>query len=161
MTQRDAAYMQSPMFGRDLRAVYGSHDGRHENLDIDVGSESAPAGVRRGLEAVTGVDNAVQGIIHRIKTLKGELADLGHPDYGSRHHELIGQPNTPHNRNLVKLYILQALSREPRIEEVLLAKILFDPLRDRDKVNLELTVQLIGAPAPANFVIPFSFASAT
>lgn len=168
MTQRDAAYMQSPMFGRDLRAVYGSNDGRHENLDIDVESESAAftgtggtSGVRRDLEAVTGVDNAVQGIIHRIKTLKGELADLGHPDFGSRHHELIGQPNTQHNRNLVKLYILQALSREPRIEEVLLAKILFDPLRDRDKVNLELTVQLIGAPASANFVIPFSFASAT
>jgi phage baseplate assembly protein W len=165
MTLRDAAYLQSPMFGRDLRAVYGSRDGRHENLDIDVASESAAfigqGGVRRDLDAITGVDNAVQGIIHRIKTIKGELADLGHPDYGSRHHELIGQPNTAHNRNLVKLYILQALSREPRIEEVLLAKLHFDPLRDRDKVNLELTVQLIGAPVPANFVIPFSFASAT
>ncbi len=161
MTQRDAAYMQSPMFGRDFRAIYASRDGRHENMDIDIEGGPTPTGLRRDLDSVTGVDNAVQGIIHRIKTMMGELADLGHPDYGSRHHELIGQPNSAHNRNLVKLYILQALAREPRIEEVLLAKILFDPQRDRDKVNLEITAQLIGAPVPANFVIPFSFASAT
>jgi phage baseplate assembly protein W len=157
MTLRDAAFLVHPMFGRDLRAIYASRDGRHENLDIDVEGGPTPQGLRRDLESVTGVDNATQGIIHRIKTRMGELSDLGHPDYGSRHHELIGQPNTAHNRNLVKLYILQALAREPRIEEVLVAKIHFDPLRDREKVNLELTLKLIGAPVPANLVIPFSF----
>ena len=158
MTQRDAAYPQSPMFGRDLRAVYASRDGRHENLDIRTEGGPTPQGLRRDLDSITGVDNAVQGIIHRIKTRTGELADLGHPEYGSRHHELIGQPNTAHNRNLVKLYILQALAREPRIEEVELARLHFDPLRDRDKVNLEVTLKLIGSPVPANLVIPFSFA---
>lgn len=157
MTLRDAAFLESPLFGRDLRANYASRDGRHENLDLEADSEATPFGLRRGLEAVTGVDNAVQAVIHRIKTRLGELADLGHPDYGSRHHELIGQPNTAHNRNLVKLYILQALAREPRIEEVELAKLHFDPLRDRDKVNLEVTLRLIGSPVPANLVIPFSF----
>lgn len=160
MTLRDTAFLESPLFGRDLRAVYASRDGRHENLDLEVEGGPTPAGLRRDLDSVTGVDNAVQAVIHRIKTRLGELADLGHPDYGSRHHELIGQPNTAHNRNLVKLYILQALAREPRIEEVLLAKLHFDPRRDREKVNLELTLQLIGAPVPANFVIPFSFAGA-
>ncbi len=157
---RNAAFLIDPMFGRDLRAVYGSRDGRHENLDVDVETGSTPEGPRRDMAATVGVDNATQAIVHRIKTQMGELADLGHPDYGSRHHELIGQPNSQHNRNLVKLYILQALAREPRIEDILSAKILFDPLRDRDKVNLELTLQLIGAPVPANLVIPFSFASA-
>ena len=49
----------------------------------------------------------------------GELAALGHPDYGSRHHELIGEPNVERTRNLIKLYVLQALRREPRIEKVL------------------------------------------
>ena len=154
---RDAAFLASPLFGRDLRANYASHDGRHENLDLESDSEATIYGLRRGLEAINGVDNAVQAIIHRIKTQLGELSDLGHPEYGSRHHELIGQPNTVHNRNLVKLYILQALAREPRIEEVTLAKLDFDPLRDRDKVNLILTLRLIDSPVPANLVIPFSF----
>lgn len=157
MTLRNAAFLESPLFGRDLRAVYASRDGRHENLDLVADSEAVAGGLRRGLESITGVDNAVQAVIHRIKTRLGELAELGHPDYGSRHHELIGQPNTEHNRNLVKLYILQALAREPRIEEVELAKLHFHPQRDRDKVNLELTLRLIGSPVPANLVIPFSF----
>ena len=160
MSPRDPSFLTHPMFGRDLRVTYASRDGRHENLDVEVESAPTPKGLRRDLTVLTGVDNATQAIIHRIKTRMGELADLGHVDYGSRHHELIGQPNTAHNRNLVKLYILQALAREPRIEEILIAKILFDPLHDRDKVNLQLTIQLIGFPVPANLVIPFSFASA-
>jgi len=161
MTQRDAAFLVSPLFGRDLLATYGSRDGRHENLDAFADTVPTPAGWKRDLQTVTGVDNAVQAVIHRIKTELGELSSLGHPNYGSRHHQLIGQPNTSHNRNLVKLYILQALAFEPRIAEILEAKVLFDPLRDRDKVNVALTIRLIDAEVPENLVIPFSFASPT
>jgi phage baseplate assembly protein W len=145
------------LFGRDLLALYLSGDGRHENADVDVSTTAAPGGLRRDLLAVTGLDNAVQAVIHRLKTMKGELAPLGHPDYGSRHHELIGEPNSEHNRNLVKLYILQALAREPRVAEVLEAKLDHDPQRDRDKVNLHLTLRFIETSEPRNLVIPFSF----
>jgi phage baseplate assembly protein W len=145
------------LFGRDLLALYRSGDGRHENADADVETTATPSGLLRDLKRVDGLENAVQAVIHRLKTLRGELAPLGHPDYGSRHHELIGQPNTEHNRNLVKLYILQALSREPRVAEVMEAELLHDPLRDRDKVNLYLTLRFIEAPEPQNLVIPFSF----
>ena len=161
LPKRPPGFLTDPMFGRDLRAVYGTGDGRFENLDLDVEEAPAPLGLRRGVDSITGVDNAMQAVIHRIKTRMGELAPLGHPEYGSRHHDLIGQPNSAHNRNLVKLYILQALARDPRIEEVLSAKINFDPQRDRDTVNLELSLQLMGSPVPANLVVPFSFASAT
>jgi phage baseplate assembly protein W len=132
------------VLGRDLLALYRVTDGRHEDLDL-VAEQS-----------VGGIDNAVQAVIHRIKTVSGELADVGHPDYGSRHHELIGQPNTEGNRNLVKLYILQALAREPRIEKVLKADVVADPQRDR--VTIALTLRFIGTPVPADLVVPFSFA---
>jgi phage baseplate assembly protein W len=132
------------VLGRDLLALYRVTDGRHE--DLDLGPE----------QTVGGTDNAVQAVIHRIKTVAGELADLGHPDYGSRHHELIGQPNTEGNRNLVKLYILQALAREPRIEKVLKADVVADPQRDR--VTIALTLRFIGTPVPADLVVPVSFA---
>lgn len=144
-------------FGRDLLAIYLSGDGRHENADVDVATRAAPGGLKRDLKTVDGLENAVQAVIHRLKTMKGELSAIGHPEYGSRHHELIGQPNTEHNRNLVKLFILQALAREPRVAEVLEAKLLHDPQRDRDKVNLHLTLRFIETDVLENLVIPFSF----
>ena len=67
----------------------------------------------------TASDALEQALVNRLKTRKGELAPLGHPDYGSRHHELIGEPNVERTRNLIKLYVLQALRDEPRIEQVL------------------------------------------
>ena len=100
-------------------------------------------------------------MIHRIKTQKGELADLGHPEYGSRHHELIGEPNSEHNRNLVKLYILQALAHEPRIEKVGKALVRVDRARAPDRVEILLELEFIGAQVPANLVIPFSFEGST
>jgi phage baseplate assembly protein W len=102
------------------------------------------------------VDAAVQFLVDRLKTQQGELADLGHPDYGSRHHELVGQPNVDRTRNLIKLYVLEALRREPRIEKVLDAKVYATSAPPRDTVQIDVTVQLIGAQSPVNFVVPFS-----
>jgi phage baseplate assembly protein W len=127
---------------RDLLAHYNVTDGRHEDLDI------------LAERTVDGLENAVQAVIHRIKTVQGELADLGHPDYGSRHHELIGRPNTEGNRNLVKLYILQALAREPRIEKVLRADIV--TAAQRDLVTIALTLRF--ASGTQDLDLEFSFA---
>jgi hypothetical protein len=145
------------VLGRDLRAMYRVTDGRHEDLDLATADRTVRRALVTDVTAVTGVDNAVQAVVHRIKTVRGELTELGHPTYGSRHHELIGQPNTEHNRNLVKLYILQALSEEPRIEEVLEAAVVYDRRIARDRVQIDLTLTFIDAPRPANLVIPFSF----
>ena len=150
-----AQRLADDVLGRDLRAAYGSGDGRQENVDIATSVRVVRGRVITDLTASTGVDTAVQAVIHRIKTVRGELTDLGHPEYGSRHHELIGQPNTVRNRNLVKLYVLQALAREPRIEKVLAATV--DPDPQRDRVTISLTVRFIGAPVPLDLVIPFSF----
>lgn len=138
-------------------ALYRITDGRHEDIDFDRVDVTVRGDLVSDLRAVEGVANAVQAVIHRIKTMKGELADLGHPDYGSRHHELIGEPNSEHNRNLVKLYILQALAYEPRIEKIHKAEIIFDRRRAPDRVEIDLTISFIGDQTPQNLVIPFSF----
>jgi phage baseplate assembly protein W len=144
------------VLGRDLLATYRVTDGRHE--DVDVATERRTRRAASLLDALpaSGVDNAVQAVIHRLKTVEGELADLGHPEYGSRHHRLVGQPNTEGNRNLIKLYVLQALALEPRIEKVLAADIIDDPQRDR--VTIALTLHFTGDPAPRNLVVPFNLA---
>lgn len=67
---------------------------------------------------VSGNDNLAQAISIRLLTPRGELTALAHPDFGSRLHELIGRPNTDTTRNLARLYIIEALQREPRVAEI-------------------------------------------
>lgn len=74
-----------------------------------------------------GKENLVQAVIMRILTPRGELTALGHADYGSRVHELIGRENSATHRNLMKLFILEALKLEPRIEKVAELKVVPSP----------------------------------
>jgi hypothetical protein len=113
---------------------------------------------RLDLATVRGRANIVQSLIMRLLCEREELAALGIPWYGSRHHALIGQPNTEGNRALVKLYVLECLRQEPRIERVL--KVDVRPgagLAKRDTAVIEMSMLVIGEPTPLNFVIPFSF----
>jgi phage baseplate assembly protein W len=148
---------RTEVLGRDLAALYRITDGRHEDVDLRTAAHTVRGEPSEDVATVAGIDNAVQAVIHRIKTAKGELAGLGHPEYGSRHHELVGEPNSEHNRNLVKLYILQALAHEPRIERIRKASVRFDRSRAPDRVEIALELSFVGAPAPENLVIPFSF----
>ena len=73
---------------------------------------------RDDLGAVAGVDNLVQALLVRFNTPRGDLAALGHPDYGSRVHELIGRSNDETTRNLARLFTLETLRQEPRVGQV-------------------------------------------
>src|SRR5947209_14155752 len=55
---------------------------------------------RLDLQVVSGTDNLAQAVLMRLLTPRGELAALGHPEYGSRLHELVGRQNTATTRNL-------------------------------------------------------------
>ena len=72
----------------------------------------------KDIRTVSGRENLNQAIMARLLTPLGELASLGHADYGSRLHELVGRGNTDTSRNLLRLYILESLKKEPRIEKV-------------------------------------------
>ena len=144
-------------FGNDFLAFYRITDGRYEDLDFDCKQTVERGVVERDLAKATGVRNVKQAIVHRLKTRFGELARLGHPDYGSRHHELIGEPNTEHNRRLVKLYILQALAKEPRIEKILRADIRYDRRLDPSRVDIILDLKLGLVNETINMVVPFYF----
>lgn len=110
------------------------------------------------LAVTRGRANLVQALILRLKTEVGELAGLGHPNYGSRHHRLIGEPNTEGNRNLMRLYILECLRQEPRLERVLRIDVRPGQGRqNRDKVDIELVLKARGDPDPLILVVPFSF----
>ena len=142
----------APFQGKDLRLDYALGGGFFEDGDL----ASERRGTNRDLAVAVGLDNLTQAIANRLKTRQGELAALGHPAYGSRHHELIGEPNVQRTRNLIKLYVLQALRGEPRIERVLRADVKAEHDPPRETVRIELQVRVVGQAEPLNLVVPFS-----
>jgi phage baseplate assembly protein W len=145
----------APLMGRDLRLDYALGGGLFEDADLASLRIVERAGAR-DLDVAAGLETLTQALANRLKTRVGELAPLGHPGYGSRHHELIGQPNVQRTRDLIKLYVLQALRQEPRIEKVISATVTAEHDPPRDTVRIELSLQVIGAPVPLNLVVPFS-----
>src|SRR5215218_696133 len=97
----------------------------------------------RDLSVSSDLDNLRQAIEIRLLTPKGELAALGHADYGSRLPDLIGQPNTETNRNLAKLYVIEALKQERRIEKIVAVDVTPAP-GQRQLIKVFLKVQAIG-----------------
>jgi phage baseplate assembly protein W len=141
--------------GRDLELL---RDRRFQN-DRDVGRDLAVRDTRgrgKDLTVVAGVENIAQALLLRFLTAEGELEALGHPSYGSRLHELIGEPNTEANRNIAKLHVLRALAQEPRVEKVLSASV-SQSRADRGRVDIRLQLKIVAADTPLNLVFPFSF----
>ena len=116
---------------RELRPVYRVGDSRTRQADRKTW--------RQDFDKAAGRENLQQAIIMRLLTPRGDLGHLGHPDYGARVHELIGAGNTDTNRNLLKLFILEALKREPRVEKVVELNVRPSP-GTRKTVDVTLTV---------------------
>lgn len=128
----------------------------HVDLQAAVSTQRAPRAL--DLTTVEGKANLVQSLIVRLMTERGELEALGHPDYGSRHHRLIGEPNTEGNRNLIKLYVLECLRQEPRLEAIQRVEVKPGEGREnRAKVVVNVTILVWSIPDPLSFVVPFSF----
>lgn len=113
-----------------------------------------PAEELTDIGTISGGDNLAQAVIVRLLTPRGELEALAHPEYGSRLHELIGRENTATTRNLLRLYILESLQQEPRIEKII--EVTVAPVRGsrtREDVRHLVTVLLRVKPiGPVNVV---------
>ena len=118
-------------FGTDLRLIFPRGS---EGADLAVGLQD--------LETVSGVENLVQALTLRLLVDRGELDGLGHPRYGSRIRDLIGEPLDRANLELLRRYVRQELQRDPRVEEVLLVRVTpHEPTRDG--VDVEARVRAV------------------
>lgn len=92
----------------------------------------------RDVRTVSGTSNLEQAILHRLRTRKGELKDLGHPNYGCEMYTLIGEPNNEMTRGLLRLMVMDALRQEPRIKEIVNVEVRPRRLRKAsDKLDVE------------------------
>jgi phage baseplate assembly protein W len=96
----------------------------------------------RDFGLLSGRDNLAQAVILRLLTPRGELAALAHADYGSRLPELIGVQRTETTRNLAKLYVIEALKQERRIDEIVAVTVSDQP-GDRHRINIFIQVRPI------------------
>lgn len=69
------------------------------------------------LVTIDGRENLAQALMLRLLTPRGALTALGHAQYGSRLHELIGHNKTEALRNLCRAFILEVVAQEPRVED--------------------------------------------
>lgn len=137
------------LMGSDLQLSY-----RQSGLFEDADLTSTPGS--GDLSVHDGVSNFRQAVANRLKTRLGELEALGHGQYGSRHHELVGEPNVERTRNLIKLYVLQALRREPRIDKVVAVEVVAEHDPPRESVRIEIEARPIRSATVVNLVVPFS-----
>ena len=128
------------LFGNDLRL-----------LDALSGFDLI-ADARRDLALARGNANIEQALVLRLRVRRGELAPLGWPNYGSRIHELIGQPNIKRTQVMLMAFARQAIEEDPRVEEITNITALTIP-GERDTVRLSVEITLIDAPAPLDLVV--------
>jgi len=110
---------------------------------------------RGDLRLSTGRQNLTQALLNRLYTRRGALAGLGHPEYGSRLHQLIGEPDSRRTRALAEYYVRECLSADPRVAEVV------DVSFERQERNSDLrsslvirvTVQPVGEDAPLSLAL--------
>ena len=125
------------LFGTDLRVDEGA-----TGFDL-------VAGDRGDLSLVSGSENIVQALTLCLSVRRGELAPLGWPDYGSRLHELIGQPNNERTHLRVMAFARAAVEQDPRVQAVTEVRTLPG---ERDTVRVSLEVRLIASPNPIRLV---------
>jgi len=118
-----------------------------------------PAGASGDLGLASGNDNAVQALSLRLRVRKGELAPLGWPDYGSRLHELIGEPDQPRTRLKAQAFARDAIEADPRVKKVQSVDVVSIP-GERGVLRLAMAVLLIDEPTPLDLIFDLSLEGA-
>jgi phage baseplate assembly protein W len=134
------------LFGNDLRLAE-----RAPGFDLipDVAGD---------LDLAQGNENIIQALILRLKVKKGELAPLGWPNYGSRLHELIGEPNNSRTHVMLMAHARNAIEQDPRVAEVKEVRTEVLP-GEREVVRIIMDILLINAPNPLNLVFDMNLES--
>lgn len=109
-----------PQLGNDLLVTPFFAADEWETVDLTTNPRGTPYRDEPvDLAVARGVENLQQALILRLLTPLGSLRDLGHAAYGSRLHELIGQENLEAARLRARVFVLQAIAQERRVQRVL------------------------------------------
>lgn len=139
------ATAREDLFGTDLR-LFPAGDSTAIGADPRLDLRRSELG---DLALARGNENIAQALLLRLKVRRGELAPLGWPDYGSRIHELLGEPNNARTRVKLNAFARAAVEEDPRVRRV--KDVSAEP-GERDTVRLLLEIELIETRNPLNLV---------
>jgi phage gp46-like protein len=140
---------QVQLFGTDL-ALHAAAGG----VDLGLGGATGGTG---DISLATGAGNIVQALMMRLRVQLGELAPLGWPDYGSRLHELIGEPDLARTQLKAQVFARDAIEADPRVQKVESVDIVRIP-GERYVLRLTMLVSVINEPRPQNLVFDLALA---
>ena len=141
-------------FGTDLRLLGNLERQETRTRGSDLAVRVRPETGGTDFATLGEVENLEQALLLRFLTPVGELAALGHRDYGCRLHELIGERDTEANRNKAKLFVLQSLGAEPRVEKVIDVTVKSNRRRP-GRLDIAAKVKVLGHDTLLNLVFPF------
>ncbi|GEM_PF-1001370 len=128
------------LLGSDIRlAEYalGADIAISKTGDIDISSEET---------------NLAQAILHRLRTVKGELLDIGHSFYGSTLYDFIGEPNNEMTRSRLRMVVRDTLLQEPRIREIVNITIEGHNNAKSDETRQTIKTTELASISEANFI---------
>lgn len=140
------AITRQTLFGADLLL-------RDSAGGADLGLQG-PVGASGDIARASGNDNIIQALTMRLRVRKGELTLLGWPDFGSRLHELIGEPDLPRTRLKAQVFARDAVEADPRVLKVEAVDVVRLP-GEHQILRLMLTVRVISTTSmtrPLNLV---------
>ncbi|HAA33607.1 MAG TPA: hypothetical protein DCE56_45125 [Cyanobacteria bacterium UBA8553] len=141
-------------WGTDLRLLRNLEHQNDRDRAHDLSTTVRSQTKQVDLEVLSEANNLIQALLLRFLTPLGELTPLGHPDYGCRLFELMGELNNETNRNRAKLFVLQALAAEPRVKQVLSVTVTQNK-SDRSRMDINVFLKPIDSDTPLNLVFPF------
>lgn len=88
-------------------------------IDEELDAEGNMVEVNHGdIATVAGVQNLIMQLTHRFSTRRGELSELGHPEYGSNVPLFIGKINVPIWQEMIKLECKMIVLQDERVTRV-------------------------------------------
>jgi phage baseplate assembly protein W len=133
-------------YGKDLKVIVT--EDAHGFQESDIGLS------RTGdFDTVIDVDTVIQAIRNRLCTRRGELGELGHPEYGSLLETVIGEPNTEDTHRIIETLVRDSLQHESRIDTIIDIIASANP-DQHDVVNISVILKLRGAREPLRVVYP-------
>jgi len=144
----------SERWGKDLRLLGNLERQNDRNRGADLCIVRRPETDAIDLETLHGAENLEQALLMRFLTPLGELSILGHPSYGSRLFELIGEKNNEASRNRAKVFVLQALAAEPRVKQVKSVRVTQNSSNPA-RIDIDIWLVPIDSDRPLNLVFPF------
>lgn len=139
--------MNNDQFGKDLKLKLRRDERGFIKTDLSVSRSG-------DLEIIHHHETVIQSIRNRLATQQGELAELGHPEYGSLLDSVIGEPNIPDTHRIIETLVKDCLAQEPRVAKIL--DIIAAPNKhDHNCVDISVYLKLRGEPEHLKLVLNF------